>query len=260
MQTYPFFECVLFLDVVRWHFIWIILLTYPSLNSSITHKRRHESCPSPAFSITYGEHNIKTSAVESHNTGSVCKCSGKMSCHQGWWEIFWMPTLWGVDSAARIRAVSQQQLHSRGKSFEVMRIFFIAYPGQIDGLCCGHSLLSVYNIAFALHCSDPVTPKGNWFLPLRCPFTSLSSLVFLFSLIPYLFFPFSHHHPPSPAALSSLCTFFFFTHTHTHNGIFMILLCLRPSFHSLFCPPPSLWLSCHACLFYCFIQYLKAPS
>ncbi len=93
---------------------------------------------------------------------------------------------------------------------KAMRIFFIAHPGQIDCLCCGHSLLSVYNVAFALHCPDPATPKGNWFLPLRCPFTSPSSLVvFPFSLIPSSFFPIS------------FCSFFSlhflpFTRVHTH--------------------------------------------
>lgn len=117
-----------------------------------------------------------------------------------------------------------------------MRIFFIAHPGQIDGLCCGRSLLSVYNVAFALHCPDPATPRGNWFLPLRCPFTSLSSLVvFPFSLIPSSFFPFSL--PPSPSALSSLCTFF-----HTHTNVFTILLRLHlsSSFISFALLPSSL--------------------
>lgn len=63
------------------------------------------------------------------------------------------------------------------------RIFFIAHPGQNDDLYCGHSPLRVHNIAFALHCPDLVTPKGNWFLPLCCSFVYLLSLDLSFLLI-----------------------------------------------------------------------------
>lgn len=189
---------------------------------------------------------------------------GEMSHQKGWYKILGMPTLWDVDSAACACSESTVTPFMWETLWrETMRIFFIAHPGQIDGLCCGHSLLSVYNVAFALHCPDPATPKENWFLPLRCPFTSPSSLVvFPLSIIPYLFFLFllsSLSCPPSPLVPSLLCTF---CHTLTPMSLRFcsIFISPRPSFHSLFCPPHSLWLSCHACLFYCFIQYLKAPS
>lgn len=150
--------------------------------------------------------------MEEHHLPQHQLCRGN---HEGWCEILWMPTLWDVDSAARTCSESTATL---GK--EAMRIFFIAHPGQIDGLCCGHSLLSVYNVAFALHCPDPATPKGNWFLPLRCPFTSLSSLVFSFSLVfpfPLIFSPLWPSPLLCPSALSCLCTFFFF---RTHKCLY----------------------------------------
>lgn len=117
---------------------------------------------------------------------------------------------------------------------EAMWIFFIAHPGQIDELCCGHSPLSVYNVAFALHCPDPATPKGNWFLPLHCPFVSLSSLiVFLFLLIPS-----SLSHLLSSSHVS-LCIFFC---THIRTIVFMNAPCLHLSsfFISFALLPPSL--------------------
>lgn len=70
---------------------------------------------------------------------------------------------------------------------EAMEIFFTAHSGQIDGLCCGCGLLSVYNVAFALHCPNPVTPRGKRLLLLHCPFTSLSSLIIVPS---HVWFPF----------------------------------------------------------------------
>lgn len=53
-------------------------------------------------------------------------------------------------------------LHSCGKVLDGGgRIFFIAHPGQNDDLYCSYELSVGYNIAFALHCPDLVTPKGN---------------------------------------------------------------------------------------------------
>lgn len=126
---------------------------------------------------------------------------------------------------------------------EAVTVFsFIAHPGQIDDLCWGRSPQSVYNVAFALQWPDPATPKGNWFLPLCCPFASLSPLiVFLFPLI-----------PASP----------FFQHARINKtNVCPALLTLHlPSSFISFAPhTPSLWLSCHACMFYCFIHFSPKP-
>lgn len=158
---------------------------------------------------------------------------GKCPVMKGWCEIHRMPTLWDIDSTVRTCSESTATPFMWEKlGTETMRIFFIAHPGQIDGLCCGRSLLSVYNVAFALHCPDPATPKGNWFLPLCCPFTSLSSL----SLFSY---------PPS---------------SHPHFSFFSHLLLLFPPFLlSLTHTPMSSWFCCPH-LSSSFISFALLPS
>lgn len=131
---------------------------------------------------------------------------------------------------------------------EAMRILFTAHPGQIDGLCCGHRLLSVYNVAFALHWPDPATPRGNWFLSLCCPFTSLSFS--FFSSIPFVWYFFCSilSSPPLAFCLYLPISLWF--------GTFSISFYICP--FSLACC--SLWLSCQGCLFYCVLQYLQASG
>lgn len=74
-----------------------------------------------------------------------------------------------------------------------------------------HSPLSVYDVAFALHCPDPATPKGNWFLPLCCPFTSLSSSLVSSPILvsSHLFSPSAHSSP-------------FHTHTPMSSSFFVL--------------------------------------
>lgn len=139
-------------------------------------------------------------------------------------EMRWMLASWDVDVAVITcsEGTAAPFMWERlGR--QAMRIFFIAHPGQIDDLCCGRNPLSVYNVAFALHCSDPVTPKGNWFLPLCCPLVSVSSLI-VFLILSSFF----------PSFLFSLC---FSLHTHKD---FYYSLHFSLSFHSFILLPSSL--------------------
>lgn len=119
---------------------------------------------------------------------------------------------------------------------EATRIFFTAHPGQIDGLCCGRSALSIYNVAFALHCPDLATPQGE--LISAAPLPPLY-LLLLFSPLSFFFLFF-----PSPSAVSSLHTCI------PHTTVFMILLCLHLSlsFISLALLHPLLPLALLSCL------------
>lgn len=140
----------------------------------------------------------------------------------------------------------QQPHHSCGKCLEWKPwvYFSLHIQGKLITCVVAHRSPSVYNVAFALHCPDPVTPKGNWFLPLCCPFTSLSSLiVFLFLLIPSSLF----HSLPSHLFSRS------FAHTDQRNqtSAFPIPPDHHPSlFFISFAPlPSSLPLAPLSCLF-----------
>lgn len=160
---------------------------------------------------------------DSATTPALLARAEEMSHHEGQREILWMPTLWDISSAACTCSESTAapfMWETLGK--EEMRIFFGAHPGQIDGLCCNHRLLSVYNVLFALQCPYSTTLKGTWFLPLCCPFMSFSSFVF-FPIFSYSIFVFCFSLIFSyPFALSSHTSFC----THTHIIVFMFLLCL----------------------------------
>lgn len=122
-------------------------------------------------------------------------------------------------------------LDGRGK------LFFIAHPGQNDNLYCSYSPPRVHNIAFALHCPDLVTPKGNWFLPLCCPFLCLLPLVL--SFIPFCFRLFF------PTFLSFyLPVWLFLVHTWKTTALTFFLCFSVPSFHEFYfsCLSPCCWL------------------
>lgn len=149
---------------------------------------------------------------------SACSCCGCLV-----WNVL---ASWDVDFAVITCSEGTAALFMWERiGRQATMIFFIAHPGQIDDLCCGRNPLSVYNVAFALHCSDSCDPppKGNWVLPLCCPLVSVSSLIVF--LILSSFFPsflFSHR---------------FSLHT---RKVFYYSLHFSLSFHSFIFMPPSL--------------------
>lgn len=108
---------------------------------------------------------------------------------------------------------------------------------------------------FALQCSDPTTPKGNWVLPLGCVSRLYRLLLFSHSLIYHPAFPFSLIFS-SPFDLLSYGTF---SHTPTSLWSCSVLIFPHPSFNLLFWPLRSLWLSWHACLFYSSCAHISKP-
>lgn len=76
-------------------------------------------------------------------------------------STFLSPITPDVDPAGRRPCLPRVDCSTRAGKCWTGGIFFIAHPGQSDDLYCGYSPPRVHNIAFALHCPDLVTPKGN---------------------------------------------------------------------------------------------------
>lgn len=174
-----------------------------------------------------------------------------------------MPTLCDIDSVAC--ACNESTVTSFMWIMlekEAMRIFFIAHLGQIDGLCYGHSLLSVYNVAFALHCPDPATTPSPRELISAAPLPfHISIFSHCFSLSPslhtnFFFFLSSSLQPPCPSiSFCSLFSLHFLSHTHTnvfyHSALSLSLLVLHfiRSFALLIPPGFLVMLACFIALY-----------
>lgn len=138
---------------------------------------------------------------------------------------------------------------------EAMSHFSLHIQGKlITCVVAHHSPLSVYNVAFALHCPDPVTPKGIDF----CRSAALSRL-YLPSLFSCSFSFRPHFSILSSPPISLFSPSFMHTNQYNQTNGFLILPDHHPSLSFIsFAPLPSSFPS--ALLSCLFVLLLHASS